>query len=98
MNGFIQVISAVLGTNGSTTGNGMSARMQGIIAIVASYVVFQASRHGVALTTADVVTQLTALSATAGTLWYAFGSLRAVFNWGMDKWKNRTIPPAPPVA
>lgn len=76
------LINAVTGIQGSSTGGSSSMRLEGIIAMLASLVVWiAASRFHVTLAPEEVVGQLTALASAGATVWYACGAIRASLLW-----------------
>jgi hypothetical protein len=82
----LQIINALTGIQGSSeTGNSASARWTGLIIVLASLLVAVGAKNGIALGQEEVVGQLTQVAEALGVIWYAFGALRASFNWAHDK-------------
>lgn len=87
----VKVLDAVTGFKGSTEKEGStSMRMEGILAVAASLVVAYGVKKGITLAPGDVTMQLSMLAAGGASLWYGFGSIRAVYNWFAAKfqWKG----------
>lgn len=92
MNILAFVFSALTGVNGSSTGATSSMRLEGIIATVASLLVYLALQKGVHIAPEDATAQVTAVFGAGASIWYAIGSLRAVVLWAKEKWASRQLP------
>ena len=68
----------------------LASRVKAIILGFSTIIIFLAAQlFHITLTADDVVMLATQISSVAATIWFAYGVVKAVVIWGIDKWNNR---------